>query len=319
MLRSGIAGLLVVIAIWLSLAWFFHQETAGGWRKSAGNPVLGGKLGTCFDVSVLKEENTFRMWFSWRPRGSIALTESADGMSWSEPIEVLTPAEASPWEQRVNRPVVLKRPDGYHMWYTGQSTTNSHIGHAISRDGLLWQRTGERPVLSPEVAWEKAAVMCPHVIWDEEVKRYRMWYSGGEQYEPDAIGYAESLDGRTWEKHPGNPVFRPDPAVPWEQAKVAACHVLQRSGWHIMFYIGFRDIHHAAIGLARSRDGLSGWQRHPDNPIIRPGWLLSWDRSAVYKPSVLLEPGRWLLYYNGRAGGFEQIGLALREGEDLDF
>ena len=27
-----------------------------------------------------------------------------------------------------------------------------------------------------------------------------MWYSGGEQYEPDAIGYATSKDGIDWTK-----------------------------------------------------------------------------------------------------------------------
>ena len=52
----------------------------GGWVKSPANPVLGDGLGTCFDACVLKEGNTFRMWFSWRPRKSIALTESRDGI-----------------------------------------------------------------------------------------------------------------------------------------------------------------------------------------------------------------------------------------------
>jgi hypothetical protein len=35
-------------------------ETAAGWAKSPKNPVLGGDLGTCFDVSVLKEDGTDR-------------------------------------------------------------------------------------------------------------------------------------------------------------------------------------------------------------------------------------------------------------------
>ncbi len=30
-------------------------ETSAGWRKSEHNPVLGGKLGTCFDVCLMKE------------------------------------------------------------------------------------------------------------------------------------------------------------------------------------------------------------------------------------------------------------------------
>jgi hypothetical protein len=36
--------------------------------------------------------------------------------------------------------------------------------------------------------------MCPHVLWDEG-PAVRMWYSAGEQYEPNAIGYATSSDG----------------------------------------------------------------------------------------------------------------------------
>ena len=46
---------------------------------------MGGKYGTCFDISVLKEGDTYRMWLSWRPKKSIALVESKDGIRWSEP------------------------------------------------------------------------------------------------------------------------------------------------------------------------------------------------------------------------------------------
>ena len=54
-------------------------ETAGGWIKCPSNPVLGGEYGTCFDICVLKDGGVFRMWFSWRPKASIALVESKDG------------------------------------------------------------------------------------------------------------------------------------------------------------------------------------------------------------------------------------------------
>ncbi len=293
-------------------------EASGGWIKSENNPVLGGKLGTCFDVSVLKEGDTFRMWFSWRPKKSIALVESADGVHWSDPAIVLGPKEATDWENDINRPVVLKRSDGYRMWYTGQARGRSWIGYATSKDGKTWTRMSEKPVLSPEAPWEKVAVMCPHVMWDEEAGLYRMWYSGGEQYEPDAIGYATSPDGLEWTKLGANPIFRADPDRPWEKHKVTACQVLRRDGWHVMFYIGFRDEDHAQIGLARSRDGISGWERHPENPIIRPG-AGQWDHDAVYKPFAILDGRRWLLWYNGRRGGVEQIGLAIHEGEELGF
>lgn len=121
----------------LFLAGGFLRGGEAGWVKYAGNPVLGGKYGTCFDVAVLKEGETYRMWLSWRPKKSLALVESKDGMRWSEPSRiVLGPNPATGWEEDINRPVVVKRADGYHLWYTGQAKGRSAIGYATARTVL---------------------------------------------------------------------------------------------------------------------------------------------------------------------------------------
>jgi predicted GH43/DUF377 family glycosyl hydrolase len=297
--------------------------TSAGWVKYDRNPVLGGSLGTCFDVALLRDGGKYLMWFSWRPRRSIALTESGDGLTWSKPAIVLGPNPASGWEDDINRPVVLKKDGAYHLWYTGQRHApqgkgQSWIGYAVSRDGKTWKRQSDRPVLSPERPWEKVAVMCPHVLYDQTEKRYRMWYSGGEQYEPNAIGHATSPDGLRWTRNPANPIFQPDPKNAWEKDRVTGCQVIKQGDWYVMFYIGFRDQHYAQIGLARSRDGIRAWQRHPANPILRPG-PGRWDADAVYKPFAIFDGKRWLLWYNGRKGGVEQIGVAIHDGEDLAF
>jgi predicted GH43/DUF377 family glycosyl hydrolase len=294
-------------------------ETSAGWVKYAGNPVIGGKYGTCFDVGVLRDGERYRMWLSWRPQKSIALVESGDGLHWSEPPRVvLGPREQGSWETEVNRPVVVKRDQTYHMWYTGQARGHSFIGYATSSNGTDWIRRSDQPVLSPQEPWEKVAVMCPHVLWDTDTRRFRMWYSAGDQYEPDAIGYATSLDGLIWQKDASNPIFRPDLASTWEQHKVTAVQVQKRGDWYLMFYIGFRDVDHAQIGLARSRDGKTGWQRNPANPIIRPD-AGQWDQDACYKPFALFDGHKWLLWYNGRRGNVEQIGVAFHERDDLGF
>jgi predicted GH43/DUF377 family glycosyl hydrolase len=293
-------------------------STSGGWVKSDSSPVLGGKLGTCFDVALLKEGDKFRLWFSWRPKASVALTESPDGIHWSDPAIVLTPNKASGWEDDINRLIVLRKGDVYHMWYTGFNARGSYIGYATSADGKTWKRMSDKPVLSPEKLWEKECVMCPHVLWDEEAKLFKMWYSAGERGEPNTIGYATSPDGLQWTKHADNPIFRPDPNKDWEKHKVTACQVIKRGGWYVMFYIGFRDEPHAQIGLARSKDGIGGWERLAANPIIRPGEN-QWDHDVCYKPFAIFDGGRWLLWYNGRRGNVEQIGLAIHEGEDLGF
>jgi predicted GH43/DUF377 family glycosyl hydrolase len=289
-----------------------------GWEKYSGNPVLGGKYGTCFDLSALKERNGYRMWFSWRPKASVAVVESKDGFRWSEPAIVLAPNKATGWEDDINRPAVIKQGGAYRMWYTGQAGEHSALGYATSADGVVWRRMNDKPVLAPDQPWEKAAVMCPDVIWDESAHLYKMWYSGGEQYEPDAIGYATSPDGMVWTKDKSNPIFKSDPKIPWEQDKVTACQVVEDAGWYLIFYIGFRDVDHAQIGIARSRDGITNWQRLPANPIIRPG-AGQWDADACYKPYAIFDGKDWLLWYNGRNGHLEQIGVAIHKGRNLGF
>ena len=295
-------------------------ETSAGWVKHENNPVLGGELGTCFDVSLLRDEvsERYRMWFSWRPQQSIALTESDDGIHWSVPRIVLAPAK-NDWEQDLNRPGVLKKDGVFYMWYTGQADGESRIGLATSTDGVCWERRSGHPVMEPELPWEKVAVMCPHVEWDGETGIFRMWYSAGEQYEPNAIGYATSPDGMAWTKYPA-PVFVADPDSVWEQHKVTAAQIFRHDGWFLMFYIGFENEDLARIGIARSRDGISRWERHPANPIISPGHDC-WDQNACYKPYVLYDAAeqKWRLWYNGRSGEAEQIGFATHDGEDLGF
>jgi len=294
------------------------NATTAGWEKYSDNPVLGGEYGTCFDVSVLKEGEVYRMWFSWRPRASLGLVESKDGFHWSKPRIVLAPNKASGWEDDINRPVVIKQDGVYHMWYTGQANGHSAIGYATSADGAVWKRMSDKPVLSPDRPWEKVAVMCPDVMWDEETKLYRMWYSGGEQREPDSIGYATSPDGMVWTKRESNPIFRSDPTFEWEQNRVTGCQIIKDENGFLMFFIGFSNPYHAQIGMARSKDGVTDWKQCPANPIIRTADG-QWDADACYKPYAIFDSTKWLLWYNGRRQQLEQIGVAVHEGRDLGF
>lgn len=308
------------------LAWFLTApaivaaaaDASSGWTKDPHNPVLGGGLGTCFDVAVLRNDSRYQMFFSWRPKRSIALVTSTDGVRWRGEKVVLAPNSKTGWEDEVNRPYVIQKQHGFHMWYTGQAKGRSWIGYATSLNAINWDRKSGEPVLSADQPWEKVAVMCPDVIWNEKSSQFRMWYSGGDQYEPDAIGYATSPDGLHWTKHANNPVFKADPDHAWERHKVTACHVVAHNDWYYMFYIGFRDVNHAQIGLARSRDGITNWERLPANPIIGPT-AGGWDADACYKPFAIFDPNarKWMLWYNGRRGSVEQIGLATLDGEEL--
>lgn len=303
--------------------------TRGGWIKEKNNPVFGEGYGVCFDVSIIKENAQFKMWFSWRTEASIGFTESEDGIHWKEPIVVLSPLESSSWEaDEVNRPSVIKKDGIYRMWYSGQMCPyredgRSVIGYAESSDGKGWKRISDEPVMEPNQEWEKPSIMCPHVIYDEQENLYKMWYSAGCNHEPDAIGYATSKSGINWIKYYGNPILEKEPKNVWEQHKVCACHVLRYKDYYYMFYVGHMHEERASIGIAKSRDGIHEWKKHPENPIIAPDEG-TWDSLSVYKPFVLRENNRWMLWYNGarfdeEMWADEKIGLAYHEQEDLGF
>ena len=292
-------------------------SAGGGWVKHPGNPVMGSpELGTCFDLNIVPwGPAKYNNYFSWRSQKCIALARSEDGVKWSEPVKCLEHDPASGWEDNLNRASVWFKDGVYHMWYTGQARNYSKIGYATSTDGVRFTRESKLPVMVPELPHEGFSVMNPYVRWDEGRGVWRMWYASGETFEPNVLCYAESRDGLKWEKSLLNPIFVKGRG--WDRDRVGGCevHPLPDGRW-IMFYIGYSDIHTARIGAAVSPDGIRGWTRLKANPLVEPT-PGAWDAAACYKPSVVREKDRWLLWYNGRTDTREYIGMVEHKGLDL--
>ena len=295
-----------------------ENKTSTQFVKYENNPVLGGgELGTCFDVYVTRENGRYRMDFSWRPKKSLAVTFSDDGIHWEAPQITLAFDETTGWEDDINRNCVLKIGDTYKMWYTGQARGFSFIGYAESDDGIHFQRVLSEPVLISERAWEGFSVMNPCVLYENG--KYRMWYAAGETYEPNVLAYAESDDGIHWEKSKINPIFTAEKENYYEQDRVGGCQVMKMPGLgYVMFYIGYENIDKAQICAACSEDGITRWKKLPSNPLITPT-ADAWDADACYKPSFLWneESKQWMLWYNGRRETTECIGFARKDGYDL--
>jgi len=299
---------------------------AGTWVKYGDKPVLGDtRLGTCFDISVQTNGPApYTMYFSWRPRNSIALVRSNDALTWTqEPEFCLRENRASGWEDIVNRCTVVKKDGIWHMWYTGQHLKDNYkgrIGYARSTDGVHFERVQKDPVMVATEPYEQPTVMCPHVLWDAKRQLWRMWYSAGNTYEPNCICYAESKDGIKWEKWAKNPMFSQGPRESWFRDRVAGNEVHQLpDGRFVLFFCGYPDMDTGHVGCAISPDGIHDWKPIGQNPLVipEPG---TWDSSSCYKSSVLRDEkhNRWLLWYNGRSGGPEYVGCVMHEGLDLE-
>ena len=69
----------------------------------------------------------------------------------------------------------------------------------------------------------------------KEESFYRMWFctrSDGSTYR---VGYAESEDGRSWERHPSG--IEPS-ETGWDSEMIEYAYVLKRDNDYVMFYNG---------------------------------------------------------------------------------
>ena len=187
------------------------------WTRHSAPVLQAGSGGEWDDEiispgSVVKEGDTFKMWYSGG-RGSFpstitlmtGLATSTDGVNWTKyksptstqpPFQFSAPVlrlgSSGAWDTgRTWTRNVRRTPNGYEMWYAGsEGGLNAQaIGYATSSDGIAWTKSSDNPVLVVSPTW---AIECttPAVILEGET--YRMWLTGfrpGSPF-PGRIGYA---------------------------------------------------------------------------------------------------------------------------------
>ncbi len=165
------------------------------WTKYPDNPVFTASPFASAQT-VLFNDGVYKMWY--QSGGEIGYATSPDGINWTR--------YANNPVLEGSHPCVLFDGAEYKMWY-GQLS----ISYATSPDGINWTEHPDNPVLRPggsNSTWDRERVSYPSVLFDGSI--YEMWYGGmNAYYAPDmfGIGYAISLDGVNWTKHPGNPVL----------------------------------------------------------------------------------------------------------------
>lgn len=200
------------------------------------------------DGKVVREEGKLRMWFASATLGKGGLhtlheATSSDGVAWSEPSSVLL--------ENAYSPSVLKTEKGYEMWYCDVTKRPWIIRYAKSEDGRKWN-VAPGAVLTLSQDWENEIVLYPSVLKIDGV--YLMWYGSYDRAirrETTAIGFAASLDGQKWYKHPANPVIRPEKSHPWESNYVGNGCVMRLSDGSFRYWYSsrtappFRNLYYA--------------------------------------------------------------------------
>lgn len=256
---------------------------------------------------------------------------------------VLGYGEPGEWDDAVVwNPAVVKDGDTLRMWFTGHNesiwteSTTGNIGYAWSVDGYTWHKFPENPVLRAELEWEGGKLYGSAVIKDGDT--LKMWYgaewtrsSTGYVISPaKSIGYTQSVDGKTWIRHP-EPVLEHGSESAWDSDFIVPHTVIKEKNEFKMWYWagkpGFPfEESLPQIGLATSSDGIH-WAKYDDpltteslyaysDPVLPVGSSSAWDAHRVIDPIVLPTDSGYEMWYSG--GNFDtdipqEIGYATSE------
>jgi predicted GH43/DUF377 family glycosyl hydrolase len=204
----------------------------------------------------------------------------------------------------------------YRMWFTGGNPSGTvGIGYATSQDGVTWNIRSS-PVLTagPQGAWDSGSVSVGSVL--RNGTEFLMYYRGTNPttYATGAIGLANSTDGVTWTKFPGNPVLT-STTFEADQGYISSPFVIKLELTYNMWYTGRnvtfqKESPYTTILYATSLDGVH-WGKWP-KPVLTPSIdHNAWDSVAVYSPSVVFNGTEFGLWYSGLNQNLvPQIGFA---------
>lgn len=200
---------------------------------------------------------------------------------------VLERGDLNQWDDfKVMSPVVIKDGSRYRMWYVGCHLIGDEytcgVGHALSRDGLSWEKS-PGPVLS--IADPAVSRYLHSIVVTQVGREYMMWYAIDanplQRNECATLNLATSRDGLSW---------KPDGLVLSANCQNTA-HL-----WQSVFYDGktihlwYSDYDSSANGLLMhltSSDGKN-WQKAGSTDIGTLGidprriWVLP-EHAAGYR------------------------------------
>ena len=139
--------------------------------------------------------------------------------------------------------------------------------------------------------WDDQRILGLSVLFDGAT--YHMWYHGN-----NALGYAISTDGKTWEKYEDNPVIETGGQGSWDELHLQMGHVIFEENIFKMWYDGHGS-DGWAIGLATSPDGIHWTKDILNNPVLTTGEPGSWDDWAVWGPHIIHEDTTYKMWYSG--------------------
>ena len=268
------------------------------------------RLGRPFakDPSVIFFQGRHWLYYSLPPHGdgrtndgwAVGIATSTNLVDWRKVGEVLPAQECD--RKGLAAPCAIVLGGRVHLFYqTYGNGPRDAICHAVSPDGLHFDRDPTNPVFRPSGDWNNGRAIDAEVfpVGDrlllyfatrDPTGRIQMLGVAGADLKSD---YSRS----TWNQLCAEPILKPELA--WEQQCIEAPSVCRRGERLYMFYAGAYNNAPQQIGVATSGDGLK-WTRLSTAPFLPNGKPGTWNSSESGHPGVYLAPnGETHLFYQG--------------------
>ncbi len=284
-----------------------------------GNPIIPRTPGSFYSIhaanpDILPFKKRYHLYF--RGQGEdrhdqigVAYSDfdTFDGINWKmspdNPVVPVSRVSADFDSGHILDPAAIAVNKHVYLYYTGYNISwnnwnrPSHIGLAISEDGIHFEKVDHNPIIegtAPEVVAHNG--------------RIYLFFQRKNSDGFFEIYCSQSRDGIHFDDWPPQKVFGPsNKKGAFDRFSISTVRLWSEDGWFYMTYGGcprYFD-YPVAIGLARSPD-LLHWERYSDNPILERGLPGTWDEGALWFATVFKKGHTYYLWYEGTGTGLGQ-------------
>lgn len=233
----------------------------------------------------------------------LGIAESRDLTNWVKIGEVTPVGEYE--SKGIAAPSAIVLEGKVHLFYqTYGNWTNDAICHAVSSDGLHFDRNPTNPVFKPKGAWCSGRAIDAEIVKTKD--KFLLYYATRDpQMQVQMIGVASAPLGSDFSSNAWidlsnkAPILKPE--YPWEGKCVEGASVIRQGNGFFMFYAGGYNNSPQQIGVARSNDGIV-WEKLSPQPFLPNGNPGSWNSSESGHPHLFKDlNGKTYLFYQGNA------------------
>lgn len=299
---------MISLLVVLSACFCLHGRAQSSDRMLFGDTSRRG-VPFSKDPHVVKFNGNYLMYFSIPPfegnpdpinGWAIGIAKSSDLVNWKKVGEILPEGDYE--TKGLCAPGALVIGGQVHLFYqTYGNWRDDAICHAVSDDGISFERNPSNPIFRPTGDWNCGRAIDAEVIRFKD--RYLLYFATRDSsmtIQMQGVAAAPlntNFNREDWAQLTDEPIFSPQ--YPWEGQCVEGASIIQRGDGLYMFYAGAYNNAPQQVGVAKSADGIH-WERLSNKPFLPNGDPGEWNSCESGHPHIFEDDdGRTYLFFQG--------------------